>query len=374
MRLLVISHTPHYRSGGTVAGWGATVRELDHLASLFEEVVHVAPLHAEEPPASSAVYTAPNIRLRPVEEAGGRRLRDKLGIVARYPAYAHAILDEMRRADVVHVRAPANISLLAMLLLVFVRNPRVRWIKYAGSWRPYKGEPWNYAFQRWWLEHGWTRSQVTVNGSWMHQPAHIHTLLNPCLTEEEWQEARTKGTQKELKAPLRVMYAGRLSDVKGAFRAVEAVAGLNRRGVPAVLDMIGDGPSRHELEQLANMLGVSQCVEFRGWVPRSGMGTYYEQAHLLILPSRSEGWPKVISEAMANGVVPVASAVGSIPQYLQDFRVGRAVPYDDPEAFADAMAWYFEHPEAWKEESLRGIDESHRFSYDRYTHAVQALL
>jgi hypothetical protein len=43
MRLLIISHTPHYHRDGEIVGWGATVREIDHLAALFESVVHIAP-------------------------------------------------------------------------------------------------------------------------------------------------------------------------------------------------------------------------------------------------------------------------------------------------------------------------------------------
>ena len=42
MRLVIVSHTPHYRKDGAVVGWAATVREIDRLASIFEEVVHLA--------------------------------------------------------------------------------------------------------------------------------------------------------------------------------------------------------------------------------------------------------------------------------------------------------------------------------------------
>ena len=45
MRLLVVSHTEHFRKDGVTVGWGPTVRELGRLAGLFDELVHVAPLH-----------------------------------------------------------------------------------------------------------------------------------------------------------------------------------------------------------------------------------------------------------------------------------------------------------------------------------------
>ena len=55
-RLLIISHPAHRTSDQVVAAWGPTVREIDHIASLFDEVVHVAPLHPGSPTASDQPY------------------------------------------------------------------------------------------------------------------------------------------------------------------------------------------------------------------------------------------------------------------------------------------------------------------------------
>src|SRR5262249_37094937 len=151
----------HYLRDGVVVGWGPTVREIDQLAELFDEVTHIAFLHPDPPPKSALPYQSPRVHLRPLPPAGGARFADKLNILARYPQYLRTLLGEMRRADVVPVRAPANISLLAMVALAFERAPRIRWIKYAGNWQPNGGEPISYRFQRWWLRHNFARSEVT---------------------------------------------------------------------------------------------------------------------------------------------------------------------------------------------------------------------
>ncbi len=88
MKLLAISHTPHYNLNGKIAGWGSTVRELDHLAGLFDELVHLAPLYPGEAPESSLAYSAENIRFRPLRPSGGESLAAKLGILRSYPGYA----------------------------------------------------------------------------------------------------------------------------------------------------------------------------------------------------------------------------------------------------------------------------------------------
>ena len=62
------------------------MREIDHLAQLFDPVVHVAPLHAEHAPESALAYESPRVRLRAVRPAGGEQWRDKLTVLARYPS------------------------------------------------------------------------------------------------------------------------------------------------------------------------------------------------------------------------------------------------------------------------------------------------
>src|SRR5579864_5280511 len=119
MRLLIISHTPHVLLDGRHAGWGPTVREIDYLAGIFSEVVHLAPVHepSEELNSSAVHYRAPNVRVRPVRPAGGFKWQDKLKILTAFPHYAREILQASKRADVIHVRCPANISFFALVLL-----------------------------------------------------------------------------------------------------------------------------------------------------------------------------------------------------------------------------------------------------------------
>ena len=131
-------------------GWGPTVRELDHLANLFDEIIHIAMLHTGPAPNSAIAYQSPRVKLCPIPAAGGSNLPAKLRIVTIMPGFIRKFLRELRTADVVHVRCPASISMIAIVLLALKRNPRTRWIKYAGNWQPRGPEAWSYTFHRWW--------------------------------------------------------------------------------------------------------------------------------------------------------------------------------------------------------------------------------
>ncbi len=375
MRLLVVSHTPHYRRDGKPVGWGPTLREIDQLATVFDEVVHVAPLHDEPAPESSIPYQSDRVRLVEVPASGGERWLDKLGILRAAPAYVTTVLREIRRADVVHVRCPAHISLMTVVMLALVRQPEKRWIKYAGNWQPTGQEPWSYDFQRWWLASGLHRGVVTVNGRWPDQPEHIVSFLNPCLTPDELAEGRNAAASKLIAQPIRMLFVGRLEAEKGVGRAIEIVERCAARGIATQLDLVGDGNERQLFEARIARSPARDAIVLHGWQARGALGPLYARAHVILHPSStSEGWPKVLSEGMAYGAVPLAGAVSSIPQYLERFGVGRAFAPDDLDAFVATLSTYASDPAMWRAESQRAIDAASRFGYEAYLHAVRDLL
>lgn len=372
-RLLIISHTRHYRRGAELVGWGPTVREIDHLARLFSEVVHLAPLYPDPAPQSALPYTAPQVRLHPIKPAGGPKVTEKLAILARYPQYAAAMRQELAQADVVHVRCPANISLLALLLLSVRRPPRYRWIKYAGNWQPDGQDHLSYAWQRSWLKRNWQRGVVTVNGHWPQQPAHVVSFYNPCLEDDELAEAHRWRGAKNLTTPVRLLFVGAVNEAKGCGRVLQIAQGLHQHDIPFMLDMVGDGEQRATYQAQAAAMGLSGQVCFHGWLPRPQLASFYAQAHFLLLPSATEGWPKVLSEAMAYGVVPLAGAVGSIPQILAETGAGLACPVHDAAAYVTAIRTCLTEPERWVNMSEAGFAAAPYFTYSAYLQAVQQL-
>lgn len=373
MRLLIVSHTDHYRIDGGYAGWGATVRELDYLAQLFDEVVHVATLHPGAPPANALPYTATNIRLRPIAPAGGVTLTDKLGILAAYPEYARVIREEMAGADAVHVRCPANISLLALYLLGREERPPYRWVKYAGNWRPTGGDSWSYALQRRWLRQNRHRGVVTVNGRWPGQPAHIHTFDNPSLTGEELSLGRRAAAGKRLTLPVELLFVGALNDAKGVGRVLEIGLELQRRDVPFRLRLVGHGPDRQRYEAWAADQRLRD-VFFYGWQSPAEVAQFGAAAHFILLPTlSSEGWPKVLSEAMSRGAVPITSTVSSIPQVLGEIGAGVTLEAEDIHGAVDAIMRYVDAPSEWLADSQAGTAAAHRFTYRAHQSAVARL-
>jgi glycosyltransferase involved in cell wall biosynthesis len=115
---------------------------------------------------------------------------------------------------------------------------------------------------------------------------------------------------------LRIAWAGRVADGKGLedlLRAVALVAKRSPGGPDVHLSLLGDGPARPRLERLATDLGIGQRLEWRGYI--ADRGAYLaglRGADLFVYPSRAEGFPKVVLDAMAVGLPVLAQPAGSL--------------------------------------------------------------
>jgi glycosyltransferase involved in cell wall biosynthesis len=361
-RLAIVSHTPHHRTPDGLVGWGPTVTELDHLATRFDSVVHVAPVHDGPAPASSLPYTAPNLEVLPVRAAGGDGWRAKAGIPLAVPGWLLAMHRGTSGADVLHVRCPANLSGLALAILRARRDRRPLWVKYAGNWRPDGPEPWSYRTQRRWLRRGWGTVAVTVNGEG-DDPPHVRTFPNPSLTDDDLAEGAAV-TTAPLADGLRLAFVGRVEPEKGAVVAARVAAAIPG----AQLTVVGDGPDVDAVR------AAFPDADVRGWLPRHEVHRVLADAHVLLLPSRaSEGWPKVLSEAMAYGAVPVASAVSSVPQVFARTGAGVVVDGTDPADHVAAVQALVDDDARMAALREAGREAARRYTFGAYLAEVDAL-
>jgi len=373
MKLLVISHTPHYLKDNQIVGWGSTVREIDQLATLFDEVVHLAPLHSEKDPGSSLPYQSFNVRFCAVRPAGGDSLWKKFQVGYRIPEYIRAMIKEIRTADIIHVRTPAAISLLALILLIFSKQPAYRWVKYAGNWNPQRGEPLTYRMQRWIIKKNFYHGIATINGKWPNQPNHIRSFYNPCLTKEEVISARKIADEKKLTKPYQILFVGRLESAKGADKLPEIISELLKEKVNFHLSIIGDGPEHDRIKEFGQENQIEDKITFTGWLKRENLSDHYAKAHFLLLPSNTEGWPKVLSEGMAFGVVVLASKVSCIPQILAETDAGVSIEPTDLNLYTKTILHLVKNPHEWYEKSHNAAISGKLFSYTNYLAKLKQL-
>jgi glycosyltransferase involved in cell wall biosynthesis len=138
-------------------------------------------------------------------------------------------------------------------------------------------------------------------------------------------------------APLRLVYIGRLAPRKGLTEILEGFAHLRAERVPARLTIVGSGPEEARLKLRAKELDLGAEVSFAGPAYGEDKARLLSLSDVLLLPSYSEGLPYALLEAMAAGVVPVATRVGAIPDVVRAGTHGLFVPAGDAKAIAGAV-------------------------------------
>ncbi len=366
MRLLILSHVLHYRHEGRLYAYGAYAREIDVWADLFSDVVIAAPCRRAAPASLALPFTRPNISIAPQVEAGGNTLRAKLGLAAVLPALVWGLIREMNKADAIHVRCPGSLGLAGAALAPLFSRRLVA--KYAGQWNGYPGEPVTVRLQRALLASRWWRGPVSVYGRWPNQPAHVIPFFTSVLTRAQIARASACAARRTFTPPLRALFVGRLSAAKNVDVLLCAIA-----RVPLECAVVGDGRERARLEALARTLGIAGRVRFTGGLDFDRVLDEYERAHILVLASETEGWPKAVAEAMAFGLVPVATDRGLVPEMLSEGR-GFVVPPRDVDALAAVLGRLAAGPSEMAAIGARAAAWASQYSLDGLRDALRELL
>ncbi len=147
--------------------------------------------------------------------------------------------------------------------------------------------------------------------------------------------------------PARFAYVGRVSVAKGVDGLFQALAGDGAPPFPYRLDLYGEVHGGDHFERLADLLGLSDRVRFHGFT--DDLAGVWADHHLLLFPSRMEGAPIAVAEAMLAGRPVVATAVGGIPEWLDDGVTGFLAPSPEPAHLATAMRAAWCARDRWRE-------------------------
>jgi glycosyltransferase involved in cell wall biosynthesis len=136
------------------------------------------------------------------------------------------------------------------------------------------------------------------------------------------------------------------------------------------LMILGDGPLRERLKQLAYNLGIEDQVEFTGVLPHDQMITYLNQADVFCRPARSEGLGNSYLEAMALGLPTIGTPVGGIPDFLINKETGWLCEVDNDVQIAATIKKILDASN--KDDVKRVIAKAKQLVCDRYSIEIVA--
>jgi GalNAc-alpha-(1->4)-GalNAc-alpha-(1->3)-diNAcBac-PP-undecaprenol alpha-1,4-N-acetyl-D-galactosaminyltransferase len=205
-------------------------------------------------------------------------------------------------------------------------------------------------------------------------PRRVYTIPNPLapeFTRSVGKPTRTS-TSRPLDSP-RVLAMGRLSWEKGFDLLLRAFRRVHLELPGASLRILGEGPERGALERLAHELGIAEHLHLPGAV--SDPHRWLCDGELFVLPSRYEGYPNALAEAMACGLAVVATDCPYGPrQLIRSGENGVLVTPGDPDALGNAMLTLLRSPSERARLAERAVEVRHALDAERILEEWNAVI
>lgn len=328
--MVVITDTPMYKVGQVSFALGPVVRELEFLSVDFDEIIWLGfDRSADSVNPIFDEISEKKITIIPVRPRGGQGIKNKFDIIFSMPLLLFRILNLIRSADVVHTRGPSSPAFFTILFSPLFKK-KVWWNKYSGNWVQ-ENPPFFYGLQKKLLLKLKT-TKVSINGRWNNQLAHCVSFENPCLYEDDILKGAQICLSKRYKGKIEMVFVGRLGEEKGVLRILDFLKSNKIKNL-AEFHFVGDGPNRKQFEAKAKEMDLK--VTFHGFLNHSGVHELLRKSQFLLLPSASEGFPKVIAEASCYGCLPIVSDISSITHYVRHnengfiWRINEKISFDD---------------------------------------------
>lgn len=314
MKFVIITHVKHIAKKDLFFGYAPYVQEMNIWFKYVDEVIIVAPLsNNNKPTAIDLPYDYNKIVFKKVPNFSFTSFINILSSVFKLPIIFWKVFLGMKNADHIHLRCPGNMGLVGCLVqILFPKKNKTA--KYAGNWDPKSKQPYTYKLQKWILSNTFLthNMKVLVYGDWKKQSKNIKSFFTATYSESE-KEIIQKTSFNDV---IEFIFVGSLVSGKNPLYAIELIQKLIRKNYKVTLNIYGEGLERVFLENYILKNNLETAIILHGNQNKKEIKKAYQKSHFVILPSKSEGWPKAIAEGMFWGCVPIASKVSCVPIML----------------------------------------------------------
>ena len=370
MKFTIITHTPHLKDHGQFFAYGPYVREMNIWIKNCDRVTVVAPMLPNQPGLIHSPYVCNDLEFKRVPAFDAIGIISKIKSLLKLPYIFYVIFKAMKQADHIHLRCPGNMGLLGCLVQILFPS-KSKTAKYAGNWDSKSRQPISYKLQKWILSNTFLTKnmKVLVYGEWPGQSKNIKSFFTATYHESD----KTTVTRRSFNEPVRFVFAGTLSLGKGPLYALQLIDKLQRKGIELHFDLYGEGVERQNLETYIFENKLSETVTLHGNQNAETVREALQKAHFLLLPSKSEGWPKVVAEAMFWGCVPIATAVSCVPNMLDYGNRGILLSMNI-DSDVDSIDELIQNEPAYFEKAQQAENWSRNYTLDAFETEIKKML
>lgn len=370
MNFLIVTHVIHIKNGADIVAYAPYVNEMNIWLKHVDKVTIIAPLKNGTLNAIHSKYEHKEINFIQVPSFSFTTPKEIFKAVFNIPFIFLKILLAMASATHIHLRCPGNMGLLGSCAQIFFPK-KSKTAKYAGNWDSKSQQPRSYNLQKWILANTFSTKniKVLVYGDWKNQTKNIKSFFTATYFEKD----KISVVPRTLNNLIEFIFVGSLSDGKQPLYAIQIVEELRKNGKQVRISLYGEGKQHQKLSNYIQENNLENFVQLKGNFDREEMKKVYQKSHFLILPSKSEGWPKVVAEAMFWGCLPVSTPVSCVPDMFNFGERGLLLT-EKIEIDVDKISDVLLNQEEYNKKIKSAINWSRQFTIDKFEQEIKNLL
>ncbi|ARV05512.1 glycosyl transferase [Polaribacter sp. SA4-10] len=368
----IITHAIHKSKDGKIYAYEPYVREMNLWAKNVDEIIVLAPISKDKLTSIETAYLHSKIKLIEIPDFNITSVKNIIRSILVIPKICILIFKVMKQSNHIHLRCPGNIGLLGCFVQILFPY-KSKTVKYAGNWDHKSKQPLSYRIQKWILSNSFlTRNcKVLVYGKWKNQSKNIIPFFTASYKKGEIIEI----PKKNLHPVIKFIFVGTFSEGKQPLLSVKTIQNLLFRDYKVQLDMYGEGDKFNEIKKYIIDHKLENNIFLHGNQIKEIVKKAYQESNFLIFISKSEGWPKVVAEAMFWRCLPISSNVSCVEYMLGKGVRGTVVEsnvlVDD---LVSIIVNYIENDALYQEQILNAQKWSRKYTLDRFSLEIKKIL
>lgn len=373
MKLLVISHKLCWHSVNSPSGFatdGGFPIQMQALSELFNSTTVAVPILPKGSSEGEIPITGHELIIAPLTPPKGTKLWRKILLLFWLIRNSVMLATNIYKADIVHVPIPSDIGTIGILIAMAARKRL--FVRHCGNWhiqRTLAETVWKIFMEQFASK----KNVMLATGGASRQPSrhnqHIRWIFSTTLTRKELEHCSINNN-RNIKTGARLIIVCRQTRNKGTGHLIDSLPLILKTIPDVALDVVGDGEALQEFKLHAIHLGIEDKIKFHGKVNHEEVIKLLKQAHVFCYPtSASEGFPKVVLEALACGLPVITTRVSVLPELIMN-GCGVLIYDKTPLQIARAVQFCLSDPHIYHYMSTRACITAERFSLECWQDTV----
>jgi len=346
------------------------------LASAYDQTVLLVPVSKNKRSKGEVWFTDPSIRIVPLTPPYGSGLMRKLLFPFWFLSHLPKFISETRKADVVHAPVPGDIGTIGMILGPLFHKKT--YVRYCGDSTLLKTPA-----EKFWLwyarKYAGKRIAYLCTGGSDQLPVKNNPSVKWIFSSSMLQSEVEKYHRREFdfSKEFNIVMGGRLIKEKGFGQLIDAVSLISDKIPNLKVALFGDGPDAQQFEQQVKSVNLDSKIKFLGKLNAAEVHDVLNTADIFCFPTySSEGFPKVVIEAMAHGIPVISTAVSVIPNLINETgnEAGFIIEKKSVEPLAEKILYYYNNPWLHKVHGDNAKSIAYKYTLENWVDTIDEQL